>query len=224
MKRILSCFLIYIFIGLLTLSSAAFSQGSAKNLRNTLLNQTYGLKPKLLDNAIEMYQCAEKKGITKKKYLGIIDFTLPSNKKRLWIFDINKKKLLYHTWVAHGKGSGVLYARKFSNLSGSHASSLGLYLTGEIYTGKHGHSLHLRGKEKGFNDRAYERYIVIHGAWYVSKNFVRKYGRIGRSFGCPAVTENITQSIINIIKNGSVLIAYYPEKTWINTSKFLDCK
>lgn len=192
-------------------------------IQKTLLKEAPSINHKFLDNAVQMYQCAKQKGLTKKKYLGVIDFTLPSYKKRLWIFNMDTKKLLYHTWVAHGKGSGGLYARRFSNQPHSHESSIGLYLTDEIYRGGHGASLHLRGKEKGFNDNAYSRYIVMHGAWYVSHDFIKKYGRLGRSFGCPAVPNNMVRSIIRVIKEGSVLIAYYPKKKWINNSRFFEC-
>ena len=167
--------------------------------------------------------CA-KKGIGKKRYLGIIDFTKPSNVKRLWIFDVSNNKLLYNTWVAHGVKSGELYSKHFSNKVSSRASSIGLYLTGDTYIGKHSTSLKLKGLESGFNDNVMRRTIVLHGAWYVSQDFVKKYGRIGRSWGCPAVADKLKAPIINTMKKGSLLVAYYPDKTWVSNSKFINCK
>jgi len=171
-----------------------------------------------------MYLCAQKKGMGEKKTLGIIDFTKPSNEKRLWIFDLENNKLLFNTWVAHGTKSGELYSKYFSNKESSHASSIGLYLTGDIYTGKHGESLRLKGLEPGFNNNVLKRSIVLHGAWYVGEDFIKKYGRIGRSWGCTAVADNLKVPIVNAMKNGAIMIAYYPDKMWVSNSKFINCE
>ena len=146
----------------------------------------------------------------KDSLLTIIDYSKPSSEKRLYIIDLKNKKLLAHTLVAHGQNSGVLYAQKFSNRPQSHQSSLGMYLTSNTYKGKHGYSLRLNGLEKGLNDKARERAIVIHGASYVNKNFINVNGRIGRSFGCPALPMASNNKIIDIIKEGSFLYIYHP--------------
>ena len=145
--------------------------------------------------------------------LTIVDFTKPSSEERLYVIDILNKKLLFHTLVAHGKNSGDVYAESFSNVINSHQSSLGLYLTGDVYYGKHGYSLILNGMEQGTNDNAKDRAIVIHGANYVSKKYIEQYGRLGRSFGCPAIPNNITRKLIDLIKNGSCLYLYHPSSS-----------
>ncbi|HYH57178.1 MAG TPA: murein L,D-transpeptidase catalytic domain family protein, partial [Anseongella sp.] len=129
--------------------------------------------------------------------LSIADFSKPSREKRLWIIDLDEKGLLYHTWVAHGKGSGGNTASKFSNTESSHQSSLGFYVTGEVYYGKHGRSLRLDGMDAGFNSNARKRAIVLHGANYVSKSFIEQVGRLGRSYGCPAVSTKLSNGIID---------------------------
>lgn len=145
------------------------------------------------------------------KIVTLIDFSKASNKKRLWVLDIKNENILYHSLVAHGKNSGNLYAKKFSNKAGSNMSSLGFYKTAETYNGKHGYSLRLDGLETGTNDNARKRAIVIHGANYVSENFIKNHGRLGRSFGCPALPIDKSKEIINTIKEGSLLFIFYEE-------------
>lgn len=140
-----------------------------------------------------------------KSILTIVDFDRPSHSKRMWIIDLQSATLLVNTWVAHGQGSGDDIANQFSNIDSSHQSSLGFYLTGEIYTGKHGRSLRLDGMDANFNSNARQRDIVVHGADYVSQQSINTIGRLGRSFGCPAVAPELTSSIINLIKNKTVL-------------------
>lgn len=144
--------------------------------------------------------------------LTIIDFSLSSNERRLWVIDMESKEVLFHTLVAHGMNSGQEYATDFSNKAESYKSSLGFYLTAEIYNGKHGASLRLDGIEKGVNDNARQRAIVIHGADYVSDTFAKNNGRLGRSQGCPALPSNLTSKIISKIKNKSVLYIYHPSR------------
>ena len=143
----------------------------------------------------------------KKPILTLIDFTKPSTEERLFVFDLEQKKLLFTSVVAHGKNSGGNYATSFSNKVGSYQSSLGFYLTGHTYQGRNGYSLLLDGLEKGINDRARERAIVVHGAAYANPSVCRS-GRLGRSFGCPALPQALTRPIINAIKDGSVLFIY----------------
>lgn len=142
--------------------------------------------------------------------ISIIDFSLPSNKKRLFIIDLKNYKVLHNTLVAHGKNTGTEWATSFSNQNSSHKSSPGFYLTRETYQGKHGLSLRLEGLEAGINDHAYERGIVVHGADYVSESLANARGFIGRSHGCPAVPDQESRPIINTIKEGTCLFIYHP--------------
>jgi len=140
-----------------------------------------------------------------KNILTVVDFTKSSTQKRMWIIDIDKKKLLLNTYVAHGQGSGFDLANVFSNKEESHQSSLGFYVTNETYFGKHGLSLRLDGFDKGINDKARERAIVVHGANYVSESFIKQTGRLGRSHGCPAVPVELTNKVIDLIKDKTCL-------------------
>jgi len=156
--------------------------------------------------------------LTNKTILTIIDFSKPSTQKRFFIIDIENQKLLLQTFVAHGKNSGINKPTRFSNMIGSNQSSLGFYKTAETYFGKHGYSLILDGLEKGINDNARRRAIVIHGAEYVSKSFIERYNRLGRSWGCPAVSEELSKKIIDIIKSGTCLFIYSDSKDYLEKS------
>jgi len=153
----------------------------------------------------------------------IIDYSLPSNEKRLWIFNLEEKKLLFHTYVSHGINSGALISNLFSNKHDSKASSIGVYATEKAYHGREGLSLALEGLDAGFNDNAANRAIVMHGGWYVDEAFIKKYGRAGRSWGCPALPLQFSESIINTIKDQSLMVIYYPNDQWFLKSKFLKC-
>jgi len=157
----------------------------------------------------------------KKSIMTLIDFSKPSTEKRLFIFDMKAKKLLYSSVVSHGRNSGENYAIHFSNEYGSYKSSLGFYLTENTYQGKNGYSLILNGLEKGINDRAKERAIVVHGAPYANPSVATSSGRLGRSFGCPALPPSLTKPIINTIKDGSVLFIYANNKDYLAQSSFL---
>jgi hypothetical protein len=146
--------------------------------------------------------------------VSIVDFSLPSSRKRLFIIDLKKKEVVFNTYVAHGRNSGKEMASQFSNEPESNKSSLGLYITGGTYIGKHGFSLHLAGQEKGINDNANSRAIVMHSAAYVSESAIKMQGFIGRSLGCPALPENLYRPIIEKIKNGSCLFLYSPDKSY----------
>lgn len=156
----------------------------------------------------------------KKNLIGIVDFSKSSNQKRFYIIDLNQNKVLYHTLVAHGQKSGEEFANYFSNIPESHQSSLGFYQTLNTYHGKHGLSLRLEGLEK-CNDKAFDRAIVIHQADYVSKEFIRKNGRLGRSFGCPALPSENYEEIIDLIKEGMCLFIYHPSPDYHASSEIL---
>lgn len=178
-------------------------------------NKAPQLNKKVLKLALAAYQKASVKGAVKKPVLTVIDYSLPSSKQRMWIFDVSKERLLYNTYVAHGQNSGMTTPSHFSNQPSSKATSLGTYVTRDTYIGSKGYSLNLQGLEKGFNDNAYSRRVVIHGAWYVEPDFIKKAGRAGRSWGCPSIAKTIAKPVINTIKGGSVVFAYYPDRNYL---------
>jgi hypothetical protein len=165
----------------------------------------------------------KKLGLLKKKsLLTIINYCKPSTEKRMYILDLDSKLLIFLTLVAHGKKTGDNYSKHFSNKPGSLKSSLGFYITSDTYFGRHGYTLKLKGIEPKFNDNAEKRYIVVHGADYVSESFVERYGRLGRSWGCPAVPTDIAKEIIDLIKEGSCLFIYYNDKKYLKKSQYLN--
>jgi hypothetical protein len=169
--------------------------------------------------AMEGYKKLEASGkLNKDNLISIVDFSLPSSRKRFFVIDLKKKEVVYNTYVAHGRNSGKEMANQFSNEPESNKSSLGLYLTGGTYIGKHGYSMKLLGEEKGINDNANSRAIVMHSAAYVSEAAIRMQGFIGRSLGCPALPENIYKPIIDKIKNGTCLFLYSPDKFYASHS------
>ena len=183
-----------------------------------------GLRKDVFSKALRAFTVAAKKGKMNHAVVSIVDFTLHSSKKRLWTIDLKTKTVLFHTVVSHGKGSdsdhdGMLNA--VSNTPQSKQSSVGLYKTAETYTGKHGYSLKMDGLEKNHNDNARERAIVIHGADYARDSFIKKHGKAGRSFGCPAVSDTISETFINTIKGGTLYWIYAEDKQWLSQSTFL---
>jgi hypothetical protein len=192
-------------------------------LYEEIFKENNGPSIKVFENAFKGYaNMIAKDLLLQKNILTIIDYSLSANQKRMWVIDIKQKKILFHELVAHGRNSGEEKASKFSNKSESFQTSLGFFLTGEIYDGKHAESLKLHGIEKRFNDNAFDRGIVIHGAEYVSEKFINSNQRLGRSLGCPAVSTTVNAALINTIKEGSCLFAYYPQKTYLRQSKFLN--
>lgn len=177
----------------------------------------------VLKSALQASQCAVSSGLEKPKRLAVIDFSMPSSEKRLWIFDLEKGALVLRDLVAHGKNSGLNEATAFSNIEGSHQSSIGLFQARETYRGKHGYSLRLDGLEEGINDLARQRAIVIHGADYVDTAWVRNYGRIGRSHGCPAVSQKVIRKVVDNLKGGQFVFTYYPDQRWLQSSDYLNC-
>ena len=153
--------------------------------------------------------------------LTVIDYSKPSTERRMWVYDLRTRTLLFEELVSHGRGSGTTMATSFSNAPESNRSSLGLYRTSETYSGKHGYSLRIDGLEKGFNDRARERAIVMHAADYVNEKAARAQGYLGRSLGCPAVRPEVAHQVIDAVKGGGLIFAYYPDPEWLRTSKYL---
>lgn len=160
--------------------------------------------------------------LAKDNIISIVDFSKPSSQKRLFVIDLNNLKVLYNTYVAHGVNSGKEYANQFSNTPESNKSSLGFYETKNTYLGGNGYSLRLAGLEKGINDNAERRDIVIHGAGYVDESLIRAQGYIGRSWGCPALPEKLHKPIIDKIKNGTCLFIYSPDNTYLKRSKIIN--
>jgi len=174
-------------------------------------------------SSYEVYrQLAENGRIINGRVITIIDFTKPSDKERLFVIDLIAEKVIFKSLVAHGKNSGEHYATSFSNNPQSHQSSLGFYLTGKPYTGRHGYSLLLDGLEKGINDNARRRAVVMHGAAYVSYSYIESNGRLGRSFGCPALPEELVSAIIDTIQERSLLFIYSNDRNYSRNSSFFN--
>ncbi|MFH6935649.1 murein L,D-transpeptidase catalytic domain family protein [Flavobacterium sp. YO12] len=169
---------------------------------------------KTFTEALKGFYLLKERGIVQKNILTLIDFSLSSNTKRLWVIDMTTNKILFNSLVAHGRNTGEEFASAFSNMNSSFKSSLGFYATGEIYKGKHGASLRLDGLERGLNDNARERGVVMHGADYVSESFIRDHKRLGRSQGCPALPVELTDEIIETIKDKSCLYIYHPSRSF----------
>lgn len=212
--------------------SASFSapvpttaKNSDKNffLYDSLQLSTLGLSKAAFEYALTGYNALIETGkIQKDNILTIIDFSLPSSSKRLFVIDLVSGQLLFNTFVSHGKGSGTVLATRFSNAFNSFKSSLGFYTTADTYNGKHGYSLRLEGQEAGINDNAFNRGIVIHSAKYVDEKLAQNRGFIGRSQGCPAIPEALKKPIIETIRNGSCLFVYSPDKFYTTHSKLLN--
>ncbi len=211
----------YLPLGLgLIISQSSFSSSFDGNLYQDLHHAAPGLNQSALKSAVHAYQKAALKHLVKKPMLTVIDYSLPSSQQRMWIFDVNRHKLVMNTYVAHGQNSGMQKANHFSNTPSSKASSLGTFITKDTYSGHNGISLNLQGLEKGFNDNALNRRVVIHGAWYMDPSYIRQTGRAGRSWGCPAVAKSVASSLINTIKGGSVVFAYYPDSHYLHASNY----
>ncbi len=183
--------------------------------------QAPNISVRAIETAISAYYHAVRRHLTHKPIVTIVDYSLPSDEKRLAVANVRTGKVLFYTYVAHGKGSGLKFATRFSNQPGTDASSLGVYLTGSTYYGAHGYSLRLHGLDPQFNGDAYRRDIVIHSAWYVSKTFAQDHGRLGRSWGCFALSAKVESAIVKLIRGATVLVGYYPDPHWLHSSPFL---
>jgi hypothetical protein len=184
------------------------------------------LSPEVFNKAMRGYLNLQSAGklSDNKQILSVVDFTKSSTENRLWIIDMKAKKVIYNTYVAHGQGSGMDLPTNFSNVDGTHASSLGFYVTAGTYQGAHGNSLRLNGMDNGFNDAALSRGIVMHAADYVSKGNIAGQGRLGRSWGCPAVAPELAQPIINTIKGGTCLFIYHSTPKYLKNSYWVNKK
>jgi len=202
--------------------SPTFAQSLESSLETALLVQAPGLDPRVLALALEAHDSAQQRGLLRDPAtLTVIDYSRPSVDRRFWVFDLAARRLLFAEWVAHGRNSGENFATRFSNAASSLESSLGLFVTEGVYSGKHGVSLRLDGLEPGFNDNAMERAIVIHGADYVGPAAVATLGFLGRSWGCPALSRQVAPRVIERLSGGSAVFAYYPDADWLARSRFL---
>ena len=170
---------------------------------------------------IGYYSLLREGDLDNKDLLTIIDFALPSTQKRFFTLDLKNLRVKYYTYVAHGKNTGENLAKEFSNIPQSNQSSLGFYVTGETYVGSKGYSLRLDGMEKRFNGNIRDRAVVVHGADYVSESWIARYGRLGRSQGCPALPKGISHEVIDAIKNKAAIFTYYPDESYLKASKYL---
>ena len=201
--------------------AAAAALGARINLSSA---KTAGVSNDALSLALGAVRCAVSSGdIDAPKTLTLIDYSKPSTEPRLFVYDLATGKLLFKELVAHGKNTGDNLATRFSDEMNSRQSSIGLFVAAEPYVGSNGYSLRLDGLEPGFNAHARERAIVMHGAPYVTTQFAAAQGRIGRSWGCPALREAVAHQVIDTIRGGGVIFSYYPDQAWLKSSRFLNC-
>jgi len=184
-----------------------------------------GINLQVLDLALTAVSCGVASGdLDAPPTLTLIDYSLPSTTPRLWVFDTHTGKILFNELVAHGRNTGDNMAVRFSDAMESRESSIGLFRTADTYVGHNGYSLRLDGLEPGFNVHARERAIVMHGAPYVNADVAKANGRLGRSWGCPALREAVARKVIDTVRGGGVIFSYYPDTTWLKTSRFLNCR
>jgi hypothetical protein len=182
-----------------------------------------GVSTSVLDMALRAVTCAARNGVIEAPTtLTLIDYSKPSLEPRLWVFDLETGALLFKELVAHGRNTGDNLSRAFSDEANSHQSSLGLFVTRDTYVGSNGYSLRLDGLEPGVNGSARERAIVMHGARYVDAAAAARHGRLGRSWGCPALREAVAREVIDTVRGGGVIFSYYPDAAWLKTSRFLN--
>lgn len=211
------------FAVVLTLTSASPTENTSSMVSKSTVTAFFerikssGINNEAFELGLNGFYRLKARGVVNNNFLTIADMSVSANEKRFYVIDVKQQKVLYHTLVAHGQESGEEYACKFSNIESSHQTSLGFYKISETYDGKHGLSIRLDGLEKS-NNLARERAIVIHQADYVSREFIARNGRLGRSFGCPALPEENYEDIVNTIKDGSCLFIYYPDENYLENS------
>ncbi|MGS1014219.1 murein L,D-transpeptidase catalytic domain family protein [Rhodanobacter sp. UC4450_H17] len=210
-------------LAILLLPLCGTAHATAPTLRDTLSKLAPQANPQVIALALAATDCAAAQGQPPPARLAVIDYSRPSTEPRLWVFDLARRKLLYQELVAHGRNTGENLASRFSNAPESRQSSLGLFRTLDTYAGRNGYSLRLQGLEPGTNDRALARALVIHGAAYVNPALAREQGRIGRSYGCPAVRSAIARPLIDALKGGQYVFSYYPDARWLGASPYLKC-
>jgi hypothetical protein len=221
LKKILSLFLLASGLFAADVSAGPTDIFSVQNSISQFNGQISDLSPQALQLGLKAYKKIREEGLDRQQILTIVDYTKPSTDRRLWVLDLKNHKVLFNVYVAHGQNSGGNYASSFSDHSGSLKSSLGVFLTENSYQGKHGYSLRVKGLENGVNEKAESRDIVVHSANYVTEHYVQEHGRLGRSWGCFAVNPRISNSLIQTIKGGTVIFAYYPDASWMSKSEFL---
>ena len=197
---------------------------TARNIPADMFENT-GLREEVFSKALHAFEQAFTEGRAQSAVVTIIDYELHSSEKRFWVIDLESQALLHHTYTTHGQGSDRNHDGEMdsvSNRPGSNQSNVGLMQTDETYTGRHGTSLKLDGLEAGFNDNAKDRHIVIHSATYADDKYVRRHGKTGRSHGCPALDPDVAGEIIDTIKGGKLVFAYYPDPQWLERSQYLE--
>ena len=213
--------------GVTSAAARTAAPGADRDLAAALAKAAPNADRGVLRLAAAAMRCALKRpgSAVARGRLGVIDYSRPSTQPRLWVFDLQRQRLMFEEWVAHGRNSGADRTEHFSNREGSFMSSLGGFTAGETYMGGNGYSLRLDGLEPGFNDQARERAIVIHGAPYVDPATARLQGRLGRSLGCPAVRLSVARPLIDALSGGTFVFAYYPDAKWLQHSELLnaDC-
>lgn len=222
LRQIISYFAIVLCLIFISFKPGSPLPNSAPDASYSSLSEKLNINLKAFTLALKGYEKLKQLGmIDNRRYLTIADMSIASSNPRLYIIDMEKQELLLQTYVAHGKNSGLLFAKAFSNKVGSFQSSLGFYITGNPYNGKHGKSLVLKGVEVGINDNAEQRAIVLHGADYANQDFVNQQGYLGRSLGCPAVPNSKVETIIRAIQGASCLFVYAPDKKYLQHSSLV---
>lgn len=225
LKNLLAIYFLLVFVFVSPITKAITLISKHPPQVQKILTQAPTLDPKVLKLALTAYKCAkQQQDLDPRGILTIIDYSIPSEHRRLWVIDLDTNTIPFHTLVAQGHEHGTTASHMFSDIPNTLESSVGLMKTGGAYVGPKGYSLQLIGLEEGFNDKVFMRHIVFHGAWYVSDSFVARMGRVGHSWGCPALREVMVKPVINEIKNGTLVFAYYPYQKWLTESKFLHCE
>jgi hypothetical protein len=221
--NIMKKYLVALAVALCSVGSAGAATSGAFSPSTWTDSDLGGIDPKVFALALEAAGAAVGRGEAKDPgTLTVIDYSKPSTEKRMWVYDLRTHALLFDELVSHGRGSGKTLATSFSNDASSNKTSLGLFRTGETYVGHNGYSLRLDGLEPGVNDHARERAIVVHGAPYVNAAIAKANGYLGRSLGCPAVRPEVAHTLIDAIKGGGLLFAYYPDAVWLKSSLLLN--